>query len=331
MFTAIVFLIAGVVLLPVASNTLVSGAVALSERLGVSPLLVALTVVAFGTSLPELVVCLEAALSGSPGIAVGNVVGSNIANVLLILGAAAVLKPIACEPRAFLRDSLIMVVTTALFIGLALGGVIPRWQGLTMLGLLLLFVVYSYWRESRGADAAEAHLAEVEEFEGLKDRPWAVIIGAIVLGLIGVVAGAHLLVEGAVVIARALGVSEEVIGLTMVALGTSLPELAVAVVAALKGHSDVAVGNVVGSNIFNILAIVGATAAVIPIEIPPQILRFDIWAMAAVSVLMIPVLLSGRRMGRGEAAGFLVLYAGYTTLQYVGVDRVFGPVAAMAG
>jgi len=325
---AIAFLIAGIVLLPVGSNVLVSGAVALSERLGVSPLIVALTVVAFGTSLPELVVCVQAALGGAPGIAVGNVVGSNIANVLLILGAAALLKPVTCEPKSFLRDSLIMVAASVLFLGAAMGGVIPRWQGIGMLGLLALFIIWSYWRESRNSAEAEGHLAEVEEFEGLKDRPWAVIIGAIVLGLVGVVAGAHLLVEGAVTIAQALGVSDEVIGLTMVALGTSLPELAVAVAAAAKGHSDVALGNVVGSNIFNVLAIIGATAVVVPIEVPAQIMRFDIWAMLAVSVLMIPIMLTGRRMGRIEAGLFLIAYAGYTALQYIGVDKVLGGVSA---
>lgn len=325
MLLALLFVLAGIILLPVGSNALVSGAVALSERLGVSRLLVALTVVAFGTSLPELVVCVQAALGGSPGIAIGNVVGSNIANVLLILGAAAALRPVTCEPRSFLRDSLIMVAATALFILAALSGLIPRWQGAGMLGLLLLFVVYSYWRDSRGAPEADAHLAEVQEFERLKNRPWAIIIGAIVLGLVGVVGGAHLLVEGAVTIAQALGVSDEVIGLTMVALGTSLPELAVAVAAAAKGQSDVAVGNVVGSNLFNILAIIGTTALVIPIEVPAQIMRFDIWAMAAVSVLMIPIMLSGRRMGRIEGSLFVLAYAGYTALQYIGVERVLGP------
>lgn len=324
MTLSIVFLVAGIILLPIGSNLLVSGAVAMSERLGVSPLVVALTVVAFGTSLPELVVCVQAALAGSPGIAVGNVVGSNIANILLILGAAAILKPIVCDPKSILRDSLIMVAATALFVVLALAGVIPRWQGGMMLGLLVIYVLVSYWRESRGKDPAEGHLAEVEEFEGLKNRPWTVIVGAILLGLVGVVAGANLLVSGAVDIARVLGVSEEVIGLTMVALGTSLPELAVAVAAAFKGHSDVALGNVVGSNIFNILAILGATALVIPIEIPAQILRFDLWAMTAITVLLLPVMLSGRRIGRVEAGLFLAAYGGYTAIQYIGVDRMLG-------
>jgi cation:H+ antiporter len=319
-----VFVIAGVILLPVGSNLLVSGAVALSERLGVSPLVVALTVVAFGTSLPELVVCVQAALAGSPGIAVGNVVGSNIANILLILGAAAILKPIVCDPKAVLRDSLIMLAVTLLFVILALAGIIPRWQGGMMLGLLVAYVLMAYWRESSGKDPAEGHLAEVEEFEGLKNRPWSVIVGAIVLGLVGVVAGANLLVSGAVDIARVLGVSEEVIGLTMVALGTSLPELAVAVAAAYKGHSDVALGNVIGSNIFNILAILGTTALVVPVEIPAQILRFDLWAMTAITVLLLPVMLSGRRIGRIEAGLFLAAYGGYTAIQYIGVDRMLG-------
>ncbi|KAA5607666.1 calcium/sodium antiporter [Roseospira marina] len=324
---SIALLIAGIALLPLGSNTLVSGAVAMSERLGVSPLLVALTVVAFGTSLPELVVCLQAALTNAPGIAVGNVVGSNIANILLILGAAAILKPIACDPRTGVQDGLVMIAATVLFGALALGGVIPRWHGLIMLGLLAAYVVFAYRREAAGPHPGDTHLTEVEEFEGLKNRSWAVIIGAILLGLVGVIAGANLLVTGAVDIARSLGVSEEVIGLTMVALGTSLPELAVAVAAAMKGQSDMALGNVVGSNIFNILAILGATAVVVPVVIPDQILHFDLWAMAAVSILLIPIMLTGRRIGRVEAGLFLLAYGGYTTIQYLGVEHILGRLA----
>nr|WP_246422892.1 calcium/sodium antiporter [Roseospira visakhapatnamensis] len=316
--------LAGVVLLPAGSHVLVKGAVAMAERLGVSALVVALTVVAFGTSLPELVVSLRAALAGSPGISVGNVVGSNIANVLLILGATAVLKPIVSPPGENRHDTVIMLAVTAVFVGVAMSGEIPRWQGGVMVALLAVFIVQSYRRDSSRPDGTGVHIAEVEEYEGLKNRSWLVIVAAMLAGLLAVMAGAHLMVTGAVDIARVQGVPEEVIGLTMVAVGTSLPELAVCVAAALKGRPEVAVGNVLGSNIFNILAILGLTALVIPIQVPDQILRFDLWAMVVVSLLAVPMLLRHGGMGRLAGVVFLSLYVAYIAAQYVGVARLLG-------
>jgi len=311
---SLVLLIAGIMVLPVGSHILVNGSVALAERLGVSALVVGLTVVAFGTSLPELVVSLNAALSGAPDIAVGNVIGSNIANVLLILGAAALIKPIVSAPGANRRDSLMMLAVTAGAVAVAVSGEVVRWQGALMVAVLVAYIAATYWRESRNGDGGEAHLAEVEEFEGLKGRPWLVILGAVGLGLVGVIGGAHLLVTGAVDIARTLGVPEAIIGLTMVAIGTSLPELAVSVVAALKGRPEVAVGNVIGSNVFNILAILGVTAMVVPVPVGEEFLRFDLWVMLGVAALAVPVLLRGT-VGRTTGLTFLALYAAYIGFQ----------------
>jgi cation:H+ antiporter len=322
MNSALIPFLIGLVLLPVAAEFLVRGSVALANRAGISPLVVGLTVVAFGTSAPELVVCVQAALTGSAGIAFGNVIGSNIANILLILGAAALLKPIPCDPRSFLRDALVMLGATALFIGLTLYGAIGALQGALMLALLAAYLLYSYWREKGGKDAADVHVEEVEELDSFKKTNLWLIILFVLGGLAGVIYGADLLVSGAVEIARGFGVPEEVIGLTMVAVGTSLPELATSIMAALRGHSDVGLGNVVGSNIFNLLGIIGATALIAPLSAPAQVVSFDIWVMAGVSVLLVPMMLSGARLGRIEALLFLLAYGGYTAIQFIGVETI---------
>ncbi len=322
MSSALIPFFIGLVLLPVAAEFLVRGSVALANRAGISPLVVGLTVVAFGTSAPELVVSVQSALDGSPGIAFGNVIGSNIANILLILGVSALLKPIPCDPRSFLRDGLVMLGSTALFIIFALTGVIGPMQGGVMLALLAAYLFYSYWRERRGKDTADIHSEEVEELNTFKKTNLWLIVLFVLGGLAGVIYGADLLVTGAVELARGFGVPEEVIGLTMVAVGTSLPELATSVMAALRGHSDVALGNVVGSNIFNLLGVIGATALVAPLTATAQVVNFDIWVMAGVSLVLVPLMLSGSRLGRLEALLFLVAYGAYTTIQFVGVGTI---------
>lgn len=313
---------AGLILLPVAAEILVRGSVGLANRAGISPLVVGLTVVAFGTSAPELVVCINAALTGAPGIAYGNVIGSNIANILLILGVAAIIRPIGCEPRSFMRDASVMLAATALLAAVALTGAVELWHGVVMLSLLGLYLAYAYWRERRGRDVAEMHASEVEELNTFGKMSVPVIAGLVIGGLVGVVWTADLLVTGAVGIARRFEVPEEVIGLTMVAVGTSLPELATAVMAAIRRHEDVALGNVVGSNIFNILGIMGATALVTPIPAPAQILSFDIWVVLGVSLLLVPFMLTGSRLGRREAGLFLALYTAYVVVQFVGVETL---------
>jgi cation:H+ antiporter len=310
----IALFVAGLILLPVGAEIMVRGAVALSERFGISPLVIGLTVVAFGTSLPELVVSMRAALSGSPGIAIGNVVGSNIANILLILGVAATLSPIAVRKGQYVSDGTIMCGVSLLFVPLGLTGVIVWWQGLGMVALLAGYLLWSYWREKRGDGGGVAE--EVAEMEGLAGKSLGLILLATLGGLIAVMVGAEMLVSGSVAIARAMGVPEEVIGLTMVAFGTSLPELATAVAAAMKRHAELAVGNVIGSNIFNILAILGLTSLTTAIPVPEGIARFDMWVMVIAALILMPLFVMGIRMGRMVGVAFVAAYVAFVVYVY---------------
>ena len=313
----------GFVLLLFGAEYLVRGAVSLARRLNVSPMLIGMTIVAYGTTAPELVVSLEAALGGRPGIAVGNVVGSNIANILLILGTSAVIFPIAIKPGAIYRDSAVMLGSALLFVALALSGMIDRWQGILMFAALIVFSLYAYMSESRRGLAESSADDLAEEFAEGPKSVWLTLL-AIVGSIAAVLIGARLLVTGAVTTAQYLGVGEEVIGLTVVAVGTSLPEFATAVVAAIRRHSAVAVGNIIGANIYNLLAIMGLVAAVKPIPIPPQILQFDLWFMLAVTVALLASLIFRNGLSRGLAAIFVAVFCAYTALQYFGVERVFG-------
>jgi len=313
-------LIGGFVLLLFGAEYLVRGAVALARKLNISPMIIGMTIVAYGTTAPELVVSLEASINGQPGIAMGNVIGSNIANILLILGTSALITPFACKPAALYRDAAVMMGSALLFVALALSGTIERWQGVMMFAALVVFSLYAYVAERRrGAADGPAELAE--EFEEGPKSVWLSLL-AIAGGVASVVIGAKLLVTGAVTLARILGVGEEVIGLTVVAIGTSLPELATAVVAAVRKHSDVALGNIFGANIYNLLAIMGLVATVTPVTVPPQILRFDLWFMLAVTVALLFTVLVRRRLDRGAAAMFLLAFVSYTALQYYGVENV---------
>ncbi len=311
----------GFVLLLVAAEFMVRGAVALAKKFGVSPLVIGMTIVAIGTSAPELVVGLQAGLAGAPGLALGNIVGSNIANVLLILGAAGLIAPIVSKHGALLRDAVVLIGGSILFAFFCMQGEIGPMSGATLVAGLAIFLYLSYKRENMegGADA-ELHVEEVEEVGDLPDNMfivWAALLG----GMAGIIYGADLLVEGGVDIARNFGVSEEVIGLTLVALGTSLPELAASVVAALRGHADVAIGNVVGSNMFNILGIGGVVAMVTPLPVSNQIMTFDLWVMLGATAIMLPILIWGWRLSRPAATLFLALYVGYIAMQAIGVEQ----------
>ena len=304
----------GFVLLVLGGEGLVRGAVALAQRLGVSPLLIGLTLVGFGTSTPELVTSLQAALAGSPDIAIGNVVGSNIANVLLILGIAAVMAPFACDPAAFRRDGTMLALSAVLCALVALSGTVGRLAGAAFLALLLAYVLFTYRRERRTPDAAAAlHEHEVELAEPLpQSLPLALVLA--VGGMALTILGARFLVQGAIGLAAAAGISEAVIGLTVVAIGTSLPELVTAVMASWRRQADIVFGNIVGSNIFNLLGILGTTALVHPLAVPAEILRLDLWVMLAVTALMILFAITGWRLTRGEGLVFLLGYAGYLTV-----------------
>ena len=312
-------LVGGFVLLFLGGEALVRGAVSLARRLHVSPLLIGATVVAFGTSMPELVVTLQAALRGSAGIAFGNVIGSNIANLMLIFGLAIAITPVLVTRRAAARDGTALIGATVLLVVFTHLGMIGAWQGGLMLVLLGLFTGASYWNERRlGGEKGIRHRQEAEERQHLPRSIWLAAPTAL-LGLAAVTGGAHLMVGAATIIARGIGISETVIGITVVAVGTSLPELATTVVAAYRKHADVAIGNVLGSSIFNILAIMGVVTVVTPLAVPGEILRYDIWVLAGITALVIAAMLAGVRLGRPFGVFLLLGYAAFAAVQYLGV------------
>ncbi|MGS4945230.1 calcium/sodium antiporter [Meridianimarinicoccus sp. RP-17] len=306
---------AGLVLLLAGGEALVRGSVAVAARLGVSRLLIGLTLVGFGTSTPELMASLQAALAGSPGIALGNVVGSNTANILLMLGISVMILPTVTDRAAFGRDGVVLVGASVLLAALVLWGTIGMAAGLGLLVLLTLYTVLAYRAEAR-APAGPAAQVHDDMADAVHPPHWPLWASALLAlaGIAGVVAGASFLVGAATTIARAAGLSEAVIGLTLVAVGTSLPELVTGVMAALRRQGDVAFGNVVGSNIFNILGIIGVTATVTPLEVPAQIAGFDIWVMLAATGLLVVFAMTGWRLTRREGAVFLLGYAAYMAL-----------------
>jgi cation:H+ antiporter len=316
-------IVVGFVLLIGTAELMVRGAVMLAERFGVSPLVIGMTVVAIGTSAPELVVSVRAAFQGAPGLAVGNVVGSNIANVLLILGAAAMISPFQRSEGGLKRDSVMLIGGTLLFIVLALRGELDAYAGAALLVGFFAFLGLSYWRESHDPGEAEEAEETIEEFEGWP-KSLAGEIVAVVAGLVGLAAGAELLITGGVQVARTWGVSEEVIGLTLFAFGTSLPELAATIVAAWRGHGEVGIGNVLGSNVFNILGVAGVTAVLVPLPISDKVMAFDMWVMLAAALAMVPLVAFGWRLSRLAGAAMFAGYIGYVWLQARGVEDLVG-------
>ena len=305
----------GIVLLIVGAELLVRGASWLASAVGISPLVIGLTVVAFGTSSPELAVSLQSAISGQSDIALGNVVGSNIFNVLFILGLTALIVPLIVPKQLVRSDTPVMIGASLLLPVLALDGEIGRLDGVLLFAgvVAYTFRAIRQGRREHGLKK-EDRATESESVRKRRGRQWIVQIALVILGLIALVIGSRWLVEGAIVIAHNLGVSELVIGLTVVAAGTSLPEVATSIVAALRGERDIAVGNVVGSNIFNILAILGIAGIVAPdgIRVSPAALRFDIPVMIAVAVACLPIFFTGTVISRGEGALFLGYYIAYT-------------------
>lgn len=313
MTESILLVAGGLVLLALGGELLVRGAVGMAARLGISPLLAGLTIVGFGTSMPELATSVQAAMAGSPGIAIGNVVGSNIANILFILGLSAVILPLAVNPASFKRDSIALGGSALLATGAVMIGLIGMAAGVLLVSALIGYIWWAYKSESATHDAeALRHEHEAEDRPVPPDTSPVLLGGMIVAGLVAAIFGAGWLVDGATVLASAAGVSEAVIGLTVVAVGTSLPELIACVVAVLRKHEDVALGNIVGSNIYNLCGILGLTAIIHPIEVPAEIASFDIWVMLGVTALLIVQLRSGWRLSRLEGLLLLAIYAGYT-------------------
>lgn len=298
------------------ADFLVRGAVGLARIAGLSTLIIGLTVVAFGTSAPEFVTSLAASLEGAPAMATGNIVGSNIANILLILGVAATMRPIVCTRQIIGRDGVVVLVSAAIFAAIAVMGDFTRLGGAFLLACVIGYIALTYRFERAARRSASLHTLEAEEIDGAPERLW-VALAMVAAGLIGIVVGAELLVRGAADIARTLGVSDAVIGLTLIAIGTSLPELATVIMASWRNHGDVALGNVLGSNIFNVLAIAGGVSVISPIAVPAEIARFDIWVMLGASLLLLPLMISDHRISRREGLLLLALYAGYLGWQIV--------------
>ena len=308
-----VFVAVGLTLLLLAGDSLVKGAVNMSLRLGVPALIVSLTIVAFGTSAPELLISIQAIWDGVPDLALGNVVGSNTANVLLVLGVPALLAVMHTSQCNTRTSYLQMMGATVLFIALAFRGVYDWIAGLILLAALVAMLLHA----ALAAKSHRAACAEDEELEGADpDLPWGKIILFLVLGLIGLPLGANLLVDGATSIARDYNVSEAVIGLTLVAIGTSLPELATTVVAALRRQADVALGNVIGSNMFNLLGIIGVASLVGPIPVSETFFAFDFWVMLAASLLLIPFVFMRRDLTRIWGVALTAAYLCYLLTMY---------------
>lgn len=306
----LLFLLAGLVLLYFGAEGLVRGSSSIALRLGVSPLLIGLTVVAFGTSAPELVVSLKAALMGQGDISVGNVVGSNICNIGLILAFSALIVPIKVASQIVRVDTPIMIAVTGLALVLLYDGMLSRLEGIFLFLLLIGYIVFSIFLAKKKPE--DALSAEFTEEIKLSKRGLAVDLAMVIGGLVMLVFGARFLVDSAIEIARAVGLSEAVIGLTIVAIGTSLPEFATSLVAALKKEADIAVGNVVGSNIFNILGILGISAMVTPLS-SSGITGVDLAVMAAFALILWIFSATGHRITRAEGILMLVPYVGYVT------------------
>jgi len=318
--------VGGFVILLIAAEAMVRGAVIIAEKLGISPIVIGMTVVAFGTSAPELVVSLNAGMNGAPGLAIGNIVGSNIANIWLILGAACLVTPILVKPDALKRDIVLLAGGSLLFMIFCLQGTLGVTAGSALLVVFGAFLAASFFREKPDPKEVEEYKEELAELEKGIPKNLPLALAATVAGIVGLAYGSDLLVDGGTEIARSFGVPEAVIGLTLFAFGTSLPELAASIVAAYRGHPDVAIGNVIGSNVFNMMLVGGVVSVVTDLRVPEQVNQFDIWVMLVATAMLMPVLLGGMRLGRGYAGLFFVLYLAYIGVQAYGVEKILGTI-----
>jgi cation:H+ antiporter len=314
-YALILFCLAGFLLLYFGAEWLVKGSSSLARGLGITPVVIGLTVVAFGTSAPELVVSLISSIKGQSMIAVGNVVGSNICNIALVLGLAAIFQPIKCNPSVIQRDIPIMLAISLYLSVLTWNSILGRLEGATLLIGIILYTVFNYTLAQKGnIDAAEIE-SELEEIGFIASRPKQIAL--ILLGIAGVVGGAQIVVDNAVQIMKILGVSEKFIGLTIVAFGTSLPELAASVVAAIRGEMDISIGNLVGSNVFNIMSVLGLTALVRPIPIPGGFIESGLWidylVMMFTSFLPWLMMRKDYTVKRSDGVILLLCYGGYLT------------------
>lgn len=305
----------GSMLLVKGGDWTVDAAVYVARRFGISQLVIGFTILAFGTSLPELIVSVLSNLRGSPGIAIGNVLGSNIANIAFIIGFVAMMTPLVKKSKAIARDLLFMLLVSGLLAGLLVYGTIGYLAGGAMLLLLFAYIFYQYYAATHGADIPEE--ADDEDDEGFSSMGRALLF--LLLGMGAVAIGAEFLVRGARIGAVAIGVPESVIALSLIAFGTSLPELSTSLIAAKKGHSDMVFGNIIGSNVFNILMIIGVSALVKPISssmFSPQLVNFDVWVTLAVSVIFAAILFARKSIGRITGGLFFTGYILYNIYIY---------------
>ena len=313
-FMDYLILLAGLTVLIVGGEALVRGAVGCSAALKISPLVIGMTVVSFGTSAPELLVSTQSALAGNPGIAMGNVVGSNIANIALVLGITVLIFPIVVDRHTKIIDYPMMLLATALFYFFALGGSIERWEGAILVGILIAFTA-SLIVSSRKKTKAKQ---EDNEFESAMRMPFWKAFSFLLVGLVALYFGADWFVKGAVGIAEELLADnpdkDSIIGVTVVAFGTSAPELVASTVAAFRKQSDISVGNLIGSNIFNIFAVIGVTSIVTPIGVSHEVFHFDMIWMIGISLALIPLLLLGKRIGRLKGSILFVSYLTYVVV-----------------
>ncbi|MBT8085440.1 MAG: sodium:calcium antiporter [Woeseia sp.] len=310
----VVRLIGGLVYLVLGGDMLVRGALGLARRTSIPPLIIGLTVVALGTSAPELVISVYAAVSGLTDVALGNVVGSNIANILLVLGAPALISPIVANATGLRRQTAFMLAVTVLFVGLSLDGTLSSDEGLLLLGVLVaaLFSAYFFGIEVAGADEVD-DAEQLERVLGLPHKLFTAI-GFVVAGIVMLPIGADLTVEGAVSIARSLSIPDVVIASTIVALGTSLPELSTTIIAAFHRSSDIAIGNVVGSNVLNVLLVAGASAMLAPLPVAASLIRLDFQVQVGVALLLLVFVLTRLPIGRAAGVAMLAGYVGYVAV-----------------
>lgn len=311
---AILLLVAGMVLLATAGDSLVRGSIAAAQRMHIPPIIIGLTVVAFGTSAPEMIVSIEAALNNAPGLAIGNVVGSNIANNLLVLGVPAILMPVILTETGIRRSATFLTAVSLLFIVFIADGTIARMEGLSLFALLAVYLTYSGIEATRTRKKRKQNGIIDELGDDKLSTGW--ILSFIGFGIVGLGIGGKLTTEGALGVAEMLGVESSAVGLTIVALGTSLPELAASASAAMRKQSAVIIGNVIGSSIFNILGIAGLTAMIVPLKVPATIIEFDVWIMLGATILLLPAVFIARKIHRISGLVMILAYAAYIVMVF---------------
>jgi len=313
MFSEALFFVLGLAALVGGAEALVHGASRIALSLGLSPLVIGLTIVAFGTSAPEVAVSVGAVLHGSNDIAIGNVVGSNIFNVLVILGVSALIMPLVVHSQLIRQEVPIMIGASLLLLLMMLDSRVSIGESAVLIALLIVYTVFLVIQSRAETRATKDEYAEAIDDQHRWDRHWAVQLMLILAGLGMLIVGSSWLVDSSVAFARAFGVSDLVIGLTIIAAGTSMPELATSILAAMRGQRDIAIGNVVGSNTFNILGCLGISGLVGAdgLVVSAPVLNFDIWVMVAVALACLPVFIVGREIGRAKAAMFVGYYVAY--------------------